>query len=572
MSFGLVNAPPTFSRMMNFIFNPYTNEFVLVYLDDILVFSKNKKDHAKHLRLVLDKLRQYKFYAKFSKCEFWLDEVLYLGHIISAKGIAVNPKKVSAIVNWEPPQNVKQLRIFLGLASYCRRFVENFSKIAKPLSNLLQKHVKYVWSPECDIAFNTLKEKLVTTPVLTPPDESKPFEVFCDASRQGKANVIADALSRKAYCNSLILKPFQLDLCEAFRKLNLQVVPQGFLANLIVSPTLEDQIREAQLLDTMVKKVKRGIDKGLSKYKCYRIDDRDTSLFEDRIVVPKGDLRKVIMNEAHNSLLSIHPGNRGSIFTSEFRDSFQKAMGTNILFSTAFHPQTSVQVERVNQILEDMLRACVISFGMKWEDCLPYAEFSYNKSFQASSGKAPFKILYGRKCRTPLNWSETGERQLLGNDLITEAKEICKVIRDNLKAAQSRQKSYYDSKHRDVAFEIGDHVYLRVSPMKGTRRFGIKGKLAPRYVGPFKIVGKRGDLAYQLELPSNFANVHDVFHVSQLRKWFKTPERTINFEEIDLQEDLSYHEHPVAILEETGRKTRNKSIKFLKVKWSHHSD
>ena len=119
---------------------------------------------------------------------------------------------------------------------------------------------------------------------------------------------------------------------------------------------------------------------------------------------------------------------------------------------------------------------------------------------------------------------------------------MCKVIRDNLKAAQSRQKSYYDSKHHDLAFEIGDHVYLRVSPMKGTRRFGIKGKLAPRYVGPFKIVSKRGDLSCQLELPSNFANVHDVFHVSQLRKCFKTPDHTVNFEDIELQEDLSYRE------------------------------
>ena len=273
-----------------------------------------------------------------------------------------------------------------------------------------------------------------------------------------------------------------------------------------------------------------------------------------------------------HGILQLISSDCGSILTSKFWDSFQKAMGTNIRFSTTFHPQTSGQVERVNQILEDMLRAWVISFGMKWEDFLPYAEFSYNNSFQASSGKAPFEILYGRKGRTPLNWSETGERQLLGNDLITEAEEMCKVIRDNLKAAQSRQKSYYDSKHRELAFEIGDHVYLHVSPMKGTRCFGIKGKLAPRYVGPFKIIGKRGDLAYQLELPSNFANMHDVFHVSQLRKCFKAPERTINFEEIDLQEDLSYHEHPVAILEETERKTRNKSIKFLKVKWSHHSD
>ena len=114
MSFGLVNAPPTFSRMMNFFFDAYTNDFALVYLDDILVFSKNKEDHAKHMRLVLDKLREHQFYAKFSKCEFWLDEVHYLGHIIFAEGIAVNPEKVSAIVNWEPRQNVKQLCSFLG--------------------------------------------------------------------------------------------------------------------------------------------------------------------------------------------------------------------------------------------------------------------------------------------------------------------------------------------------------------------------------------------------------------------------------------------------------------------------
>ena len=123
-----------------------------------------------------------------------------------------------------------------------------------------------------------------------------------------------------------------------------------------------------------------------------------------------------------------------------------------------------------------MLRACVISFGMKWEDCLPYAEL-YNNSFQASSSKAPFEILYGRKCRTPLNWSKTGECQLLGNDLITEAEETCKVICENLKAMQSRQKSYYDSKHHDLAFEIGDHVYLRGSLVKGTQRFGIREAL-----------------------------------------------------------------------------------------------
>ena len=139
-----------------------------------------------------------------------------------------------------------------------------------------------------------------------------------------------------------------------------------------------------------------------------------------------------------HSIPQLISSERGSIFTSKFWDSFQKAMGTNIRFSTTFHPQTSGQVERVNQILEDMLRACVISSGMKWEDYLPCAEFSYNNSFQANLGKAPFEILYGGKCHTPLNWSETGERQLLGNDLITEAEEMCKVIHENLKAVQSR--------------------------------------------------------------------------------------------------------------------------------------
>ena len=135
---------------------------------------------------------------------------------------------------------------------------------------------------------------------------------------------------------------------------------------------------------------------------------------------------------------------RGSIFTSNFWKAFQEALGTKIVFSTAYHPQTSGQVERVNQILEDMLRVCVISFDMKWEECLPYAEFSYNNSYQASLQAAPFEVLYGRKCRTPLNWSETGERQLFSPNVIQEAEDKVRIIREHLKAAQSRQKAYYD--------------------------------------------------------------------------------------------------------------------------------
>ena len=147
-------------------------------------------------------------------------------------------------------------------------------------------------------------------------------------------------------------------------------------------------------------------------------------------------------------------------------------------------------MERVNQILEDMLRACIISFGMDWEKRLPFAEFAYNNSYQSSLKQAPFEVLYGRRCRTPLNWSETGERQFFGPDMIQEAEEQVRIICENLKIAQSRQKSQYDRHHKDMTYEVGEKAYLRVTPLKGTHRFGIKGKLAPRYIGPFRILAK----------------------------------------------------------------------------------
>src|SRR6266566_2425446 len=196
---------------------------------------------------------------------------------------------------------------------------------------------------------------------------------------------------------------------------------------------------------------------------------------------------------------------RGSLFTSRFWNSFQEAMGTHLSFSTAFHPQSQGQVERVNQVLEDMLRACVISFGKKWEESLPYAEFSYNNSYQASLKMAPFEVLYGRKCRTPLNWSETGERPLFGPDIIQHTEEQVRIIREHLKTAQSRQKCLYDRLHQEMFYQPGEQAYLHVTPMKGTHHFGIKGKLAPLYIGPFRVLARRGYVAYQLELPSKLS-------------------------------------------------------------------
>src|SRR3954466_3119969 len=156
--------------------------------------------------------------------------------------------------------------------------------------------------------------------------------------------------------------------------------------------------------------------------------------------------------------------------------------------------------------------------------------------------------------------------------MIKEAEEQVCIVRDRLKAAQSRQKRYYDRHHREESYNIDEKAYLRLTPLTATQRFGIKGKLAPCYIGPFCILAKHGEVAYQLELPPHFSRVHEVFHVSQLRRCFKDPIHEVDHETLDLQDDLSYREYPVRILDSAERVTRRKKIKFLKVKWSHHSE
>ncbi|WVZ97735.1 hypothetical protein U9M48_043249 [Paspalum notatum var. saurae] len=185
-----------------------------------------------------------------------------------------------------------------------------------------------------------------------------------------------------------------------------------------------------------------------------------------------------------------------------------------------------------------MLRACAIQYGTSWDKCLPYAEFSYNNSYQTSLKKSPFEALYGKRCRTPLFWNQTGEKQLFGPDIIHDAEQQLRIIRENLRVAQ-----------RDLSFKVDDHVFLKVSPMRGIRRFNMKGMLAPRYIGPFKILEKKGEVAYRLELPPSLSGVHDVFHVSQLKKCLRVPEEQASLEGLEVQEDLTYTEHPVKILD-----------------------
>ncbi|WVZ84234.1 hypothetical protein U9M48_031286 [Paspalum notatum var. saurae] len=714
--------PAYFMNLMNKVFMEYLDKFVVVFIDDILIYSKKEEEHEEHLRLVLQKLREHKLYAKLSKCEFWLDQVPFLGHIVSKGGIMVDPSKISNVMDWKVPEVVKEVRGFLGLAGYYRRFIESFSRIAKPMTSLLEKGVPFIWTKERQAAFDELKKRLTTAPVLTLPDLTKSFTVYCDASKEGlgcvlmqegkviayasrqlrkhevnypthdlelaavvhalkiwrhylfgnrwKANVVADALSRKSYLNMAVAFQMPFELCAEFESLNLGFVHHTTVATFEAEPTLEQEIRNHQKTDEKIQEIREQIKLGKAPHFCE--DEQGTVWYKNQICVPDVDsIKKLILSEAHDTAYSIHPGStkmyhdlkerfwwygmkravaeyvakipewkweeismdfivglprtqkgynsiwvvvdrltkvahfipvnttysgarlaelyisrivclhgvpkriisdRGSQFTSHFWEQLHDSLDSKLRFSTAYHPQTDGQTERTNQILEDMLRACAIQYGTSWDKSLPYAEFSYNNSYQASLKKSPFEALYGRRCRTPLFWNQTGEKQVFGPDLIRDAEQQIKMVRENLRVAQSRQKSYADVRRRDLTFKVDDFVYLKVSLMRGIRSFNMKGKLAPRYIGPFKIVERKGEVAYKLELPSNLSGIHNVFYVSQLKKCLRVPEEQAPLEGLDVQEDLTYTEHPVKILETSERVTRKRRVKMCRVQRKHHTE
>jgi hypothetical protein len=210
MSFGLTNAPAYFMNLMNKVFMKFLDKFVVVFIDDILVYSKTEEEHAEHLRLVLGTLREHQLYAKFSKCEFWLKEVGFLGHVLSAGGVSIDPSKITSIMERKAPTNPTEVRAFLGLAGYYRKFVEGFSSIARPLTQLLKKDKKFEWTEKCEQSFQELKKRLVSAPILTMPDITKSFDVYCDASKLGLGSVLMQDGKVIAYL-SRQLRPHEMN-------------------------------------------------------------------------------------------------------------------------------------------------------------------------------------------------------------------------------------------------------------------------------------------------------------------------------------------------------------------------
>ncbi|GJZ52952.1 putative reverse transcriptase domain-containing protein [Tanacetum coccineum] len=259
---------------------------------------------------------------------------------------------------------------------------------------------------------------------------------------------------------------------------------------------------------------------------------------------------------------------RDSKFTSHFWKSLNEALGTQLDMSTAYHPQTDGQSERTIQTLEDMLRACVMDFRKGWDRHLPLIEFSYNNSYHTSIKAAPFEALYGRKCRSPICWAEVGDAQLTGPEIVRETTEKIIQIKHRLQASRDRQRSYADKRRKPLEFQVGDKVMLKVSPWKGVIRFGKRGKLNPRYIGPFKILAKVGTVAYRLELPEKLSRVHSTFHVSNLKKCLSDEPLAIPLDEIHVDDKLNFIEEPVEIMDREVKRLKQSRIPIVKVRWN----
>ncbi|GKA59062.1 putative reverse transcriptase domain-containing protein [Tanacetum coccineum] len=285
MPFGLTNAPVVFMDLMNRVCRPYLNKFVIVFTHDILIYSKSKEEHEVHLKLILELLEKEKLFGKFSKYEFWLQEVCFLGHVVNSEGIHVDPSKIEAVKNWKPPKTLTEIRSFLGLAGYYRRFIANFSKITKSLTLLNQKDKKFEWGDEQEIACLTLKNILCDAPILALPKGADDFVVYYDASNQGKANVVADALRRKERMKPRRVRAMSMAIHSSIKARILEALSEA-----------------SKGVNTLTKMLK-GLDKQFE-----RKEDGGLYLVE-RIWVPVyGNLRTLIINEAHTIKYSVHPG------------------------------------------------------------------------------------------------------------------------------------------------------------------------------------------------------------------------------------------------------------------------
>ncbi|GJT12694.1 putative reverse transcriptase domain-containing protein [Tanacetum coccineum] len=552
-------------------------------IDDILIYSKKKEEHEEHLKLILELLKKEELYAKFSKCEFFIPKVQFLEHVIDSKGIHVDPAKIESIKDWASPKTPTEICQFLGLAGYYRRFIKDFFKIAQSMTKLTQKnglgvvlmqneeviayasrqlkiHEKNYTTHDLELgavvfAFKMWRHYLYRTRCIVFTDHKSLQHILdqkelnmrqrhwlellsdydCDIRyHPGKANIVADALSRKERVKPLRVQSLVMTIgfnlpkqileaqTEALKPENLTAEDVEVKAKhqkpygLLVQPEILEWKWEKITMDFITKlpMTTNGYDT------IWVIIDRLTKsahFLPMRETDPIERLMKLYMKEIYITIL----------------ESIYKALGTRLDFSTAYHPETDGQSERTIQTLEDMLRACVLDFG-----------------------------------KTGIDIYQVGDAQLTGPAIIHKTIEKIVQIKNRIQAARDRQKSYANIRRKPMVFQVGDRVMLKVSPWKGVVRFGKRGKLNPRYVGPFKVIERVRTVAYKLELPPQLSRVHNTFHVSNLKKCLSDESLMISLEELRVDDKLHFVEEPVEVMDHENKQLKRSRIPIIKVRWN----
>ncbi|GJS55803.1 putative reverse transcriptase domain-containing protein [Tanacetum coccineum] len=463
----------------------------------------------------------------------------------------------------DSPKTVPRFVSFSGLAGYYRRFIEGFSKIAKPMTKLTQKKVKFEWGDKQEAAFQLLKQKLCSAPILALPEGSEDFIVYCDASKKGLGAVLMQREKQESTGTTVksraLVMTIALDLPKQILNAQTEARKPENIKNEDVGGMLIENAKYPEAIRT--EKLEPRTDgtlclNGRSWLPLWRFADCDHARVpnQSNLIHPGSekmyqDVKKLywwpnmkadIATYVSKCLTCAkvkaeHQRQSGLLFQHRILEVHFRRLWYKFGYETAYHPQTDGQSERTIQTLEDMLRACVIDFGNGWVKHLPLAE--------------------------------VGEGQLTGPEIIQETTEKIIQVKQRMQAARDRQKSYADLKRKPMEFEVGDKVMLKVSPWKGVVRFGKRGKLNPRF-GPFKVIKRVGDVAYKLELPEELSRVHNTFHVSNLKKCHADEPLAVPLDGLHFDDKLQFVEEPIEITDREVKRLKRSRIPLVKVRWN----
>nr|GEV98563.1 putative reverse transcriptase domain-containing protein [Tanacetum cinerariifolium] len=537
--------------LMNRECKPYLDKFVIVFIDNNLIYSKNKKEHEEQLKLILRLLKKEELYSKFSKCEFWLSKVQFIGHMIDSEGIRVDPAKIELIKDWASPKTPTEIHQFLGLAGYYQRFIKGFSKISKPMIKLTQKSVKFDWVEKEEAVFQLLKQKLCSALILALPECNENFVVYCDASHKGLGAVLMQREKVIAYA-SRQLKIHERNYTAHDLELRVVVFALKIWRHYLYGTkcvVFTDHKSLQHILDQKELKMRqRRWLELLSDYDyeiCYhpgmanvvadalsrkeRIKPLQVRALvmtislnlPMRILNAQAEARKeenYVIKDLYGMIKKLRPyadrtlclrnkswipyfGDLRALIMHESRD-LKKTLQC-ISFTKL--PKTSTGQDTI-RVIVDRFTESVHFLPMKENEPMEKLSRQYFKEVVMRHA------LYSRKCRSLVCWDDVGDAQLTGPKVVHETIKKIIQIKKRIQATRDRKKNYANRRRKPLEFQVRDKVRLKVSPWKGGVRFGKRRKLNPRYIEPFKIDDKLNFIEEPVEIMDC-----EVKHLKQIR-------------------------------------------------------